>query len=246
MNNIRIILLLVSIVALNACQELVSPDLQEKSNIVKTETKWSVSLTSNSKLFKSHYIEYDKKSKILLNEEYNTLGLLYSRSLYTHGSNASTENLQVFNEQGNIINQQTIIYDYDAGGRIIKKILYNDKGVIISTSNFAYDFNGNIISKIENNPLSGKLTTDFSYAYNTSGNLIERVTLSEGTTKSRDSLVYSPSNKALTIYSFNSSNTIISYEVFNYNIDGLVIEQLKYNQSNVLTQKFIYEYTFYN
>lgn len=245
MYKLRIILLLVSLLALNACQELVSPDLAEKSKKVKTETKWLVDLSNNSKLSKSHYIEYDINGKVIVNEEYNESGTLYSRSEYSHDLSESTEEIRIFADNGSIIDKTKNVYNYDFNGRITKKISYNDSGTVISVSNYSYDQNGNVITKIEEGNNVGALKTDFSYSYNENGNLIERITLNEGSKQARDSIVYEPNNKELKIYNFDKDNLIISCELMKYNIDGLVLEKFIYDKNRILIKKYVYEYTFH-
>lgn len=245
MKVIRSILILVSILALNACQELVSPDIIEKSNKVKTETKWNVDVGNNTKISKVHFIEYDLDGKVILNEEYNDIGNLHSRSEYTHQLNESNEKLIIFGDSGNVIKESKIVYNYDFKGRISKKISYNDSGSIVSIANFSYDANGNVLTKIEERADLGIKKTDFSYSYNNNGNLVERITLNEGSAQSRDSIVYEPNNKELKIFNFNNDNLIISYEVMRYSNEGLVLEQLVYDINNILTKKYKFEYTFF-
>jgi len=243
--KIRLILLLVSLAALNSCQELVSPDLSNKSSKVKSETKWIVDISTNRKISKIHLIEYDINGKVILNEEYNQIGNLYSRSEYSHILGESKEKLKIYGDSGNIVNQSEIIYNYDLDGRITKKISYNDSGLVISVSNFSYDKNGNVLTKIEENGNVGTQKTDFAYSYNNTGNLVERVTLNEGSAQSRDSLVYEPNKQELKIFNFNKDNLIISCEVMKYNNDGLVLEQLVYDNNKILIKKYIYDYTFH-
>lgn len=246
MKIIRSILILVSILALNACQELVSPDIVEKSYTVKTETKWNVDINTNSKIYKVHFIEYDIEGKVLLNEEYNNLGNLFSRSEYSHNLTESNEKLIIFGDSGNIVNQTRIVYNYDIQGRISKKVSYNDSGSIISVANYSYDSNGNVLTKIEEKENIGTKKTDFTYSYNNKGNLIERITLNEGAAQSRDSLVYEPNKQQLKVYNFNQDNLIISYEIMNYSHEGLVLEQLVFDNNNKLLKKYIYDYTFFS
>jgi len=239
------ILILISILALNACQELVSPDLTQKSYKVKSETKWRININNGQKISKVHYAEYDINGKTTIDEEYNEIGNIYSRSEYLHTSDSSKEKIQIFNNSGVIISQSISIYNYDYFGRVSRKVTYNDNGKIISIANYSYDLNGNVITKIEEDQKIGKFQTNFSYSYNNQGNLIERIIINEGKTQSRDSIVYEPNSKELVIYNFDKNNSITSLEVMKYNNEGLVTEQLIYDKNNILQEKYSIEYTFY-
>jgi len=250
MNNLIKISLFIGLFAafsfLNSCQEIIAPDSTTQFGKLKSETKWKVGVIDGEKEIKIHHIDYDINGKVILNEEYNKSGAILQSSNYEHSQNETKEIICIFNDSGAVINKATIIYAYDALGKVTKRTQLDKSGSVLQVSLYDYDLNGNVISKTDINPNGSSTSkTNFSYSYNKQGELIEKLTLADGETQSRDSLVYELNNKQLIIYTFDNFGFIKSYFIYHYNNFGLITEESKFSNDDKIISRYKYEYLFY-
>jgi hypothetical protein len=246
-NILTIALFYTLITGLSGCQDVVAPQIYENTKILHSESKWLINIVTKDKIFKVLYKEYDKNGKILLNEEYTEIGLIKSRSSYIYNDSLSIEKVVQFNDSGSIFVTNKNEYTFDLKGRVVKKVIFEADTLVKSVQTYNYDNNGNLIKKIDFNTQSGTSSqTDINYAYSNSGELIGRVTLFDGATQSRDSLVYNPVNHTLDIINLNDTGIINTKNTIKYNNQGRIIEQFSTDSSGNISKKYIFEYTYYN
>lgn len=244
--NILSLLIALSLVFAVSCSNLDNPvgDLTDMN--LKTETKWSVDIETENKINQVHYKEYDINGNILLNISYFENGQINNKSVFEYISkDTSIEAKITYDTSGNVLREITTNYIYNENGKIKKSILFNESGEISNIFVYEYDNQGNLTKKTGTMNSDSTNTVEYSYRYNSSGNVIERVLNDFGTshTKVRDSVIYS-SNNQINIFKYKN-NHLSSVTSYLYNNNGLIYKEIVSDSEGVITAKYLYEYTFY-
>lgn len=130
---------------------------------------------------------------------------------------------------------------------LVTKELLNDDGEVTQTLEYDYDTKGRLIKTTETNFSTGSTNeTQYNYQFNASGNLVEKVTkTAAGEVKDRDSLMYYGELNRIDVYNFAAEGELIARKTYIYNNYGNIVEELEIDSLGIVIRKFIYEYTYF-
>ena len=195
--------------------------------------------------------------------EHNMPSLVHN---YTFNQKGDIEKSSTSKGTGELMSN--VAYNYNnISGLLIEKTTFNEAGHPIQLHHYTHDERGNIVGTSR---ISGRGTSNLGYVYDSNNRLAEAITYAnqevafrlqyqydsngnkvKTTTYNADSVViaklshlytYSPDNKIEESATLDSSNTIVSRDVFSYNNDGHVDSCLSYDSEGALTATKTYTY----
>jgi hypothetical protein len=138
-----------------------------------------------------------------------------------------------------------ISYDYGADGSKIKTMIYTDRKKHITKSVLKYDPKGNLSEYFFYNR-QNKITSRYSYTYNTDKNITSYIRYRRGGVKiSRKCDMEYNSSKLCTKYTMYHRNKLFYTYVYNYNEKGLQTSTISYNNEGRKTWFSKNSYEFY-
>lgn len=208
-------------------------------------------------------------SKTVYDSEGNTLEeALYGED--DHGQKTVNITTYAYDNMGNIIAEEwklddlvliktTYTYEYDEGGKKIKKIEYDEGGNKSGITHYRHDDNGNLIEQIRNAVHSeeqlslmdkvGLSPDDYNqkwvYRYDKNGNQIERIHYHPiGILKSRGTCEYDEKGRKIEErYSFRNGETITTTRRYVYG-DENKIGHILYGSGGELKGLYVYKYRY--
>ncbi|MCX7736881.1 MAG: hypothetical protein N2319_09225, partial [Candidatus Kapabacteria bacterium] len=161
--------------------------------VIKSETKWKISIEEEKKLYKIFLKEYQSDGKLSKVTEFLQTGNIKSLTQISYQNNVSYEETKFYNGDNSIDSIQKNIYIHNLIGKIERKISLSKDGDTSFIIDYSYDQKGNLIKKIQKDLVShSSIVTDIQYFYNNNGNIIGRIINPNlnGTYESRDSIAY--------------------------------------------------------
>lgn len=222
--------------------------VEPTKKIIKSESKWLLDPISEIRIQKVYYKEFDKLGFLNKFEEYDDKGILDVENTYTYSDNVSFEEKKFFNLSGSIDSVQKNYYVYNLSGKISRKIVCDKAGDTLSILSYDYDTKGNLTKKVEYSLIDNKTTeTKYSYAYNESGNLVERIINpgNNGTYELKDEFFYPSPGNNFEKRSYDSEGKIKIIYTYTYNRDGRIIKETQSSIDNKVLFKYAFDYTYY-
>ena len=193
------------------------------------------------------YDEFEEVEEIIENV-YNDKGNLIEEKIFLNEDEFSERKTYKIDENGRIATEfihyldesiDTVSYEYDAEGNLIKKVLTDSDGVVESKEILKYK-NGKEISYVFYNE-DDELVTERISGYDTSGNLLRIIYHnSEEDEKYRIENTYNDDNRLVKTHKFNENDDLIEKLSYKHNDKGRVIEAITENQNknNIITFKY--------
>lgn len=239
-------IILFSLTLIVGCSDIAGPDINERLQI-NSISKWKVDPKSDSKLFMIFNKSFDREGNVTNREDYSENGKIISKSKYIYEANKSIEVISSFTDSGDLNSESKTEYLLDEKKRIVRQVSFDKNGAVLNEFKYDYDVNGNLVKKVQ--VVGGSTGTGenllINNTYSKSGELLEIVTTSNSGDLSRDSIGYNYNRKSVTIFRFNANGHLIKSTNYIYNISGNIISEIIYNYSLDVTEKYIYEYTYF-
>ncbi len=241
----KIYTLIFSILLVVGCTN--NPVFEPQKHQIKNSTKWLVDKDSEKKIAKSLYKEFDRSGKLILLEEFDSVGKIQSRKVITYAKNKKIEDITIYNKNNTQVRSKNI-YQLNSAGKVIMLISLNRNGDTLKITKYKYDTQGNIIEK-KSYDKKGKLIDKlfFLYNYDNSGVVTGRSVSdnSNGNFMSRDSMIYRPDIRQVERIRYNSGGKKqISY-TYTYDNAGNVRKEIHSDKNGIVIRKYIFEYTYF-
>ncbi len=228
------------------CQDISGPELSERISI-KNISKWKVDTVSDSKIVRIFFKEFDSIGNLILHEDFSDNGTILTKSEFSYSPNSLLEVKSSFTENGQVKAKSQFEYIYDNLGRIAKQINYSQSGTIELIVSFTYDIHGNVVKSTQEFGASTEVNSNmnFDYTYNSSGELVEKITTNDSGNLARESISYNSSQRKVTIDRYDSLGEFASRTVYFYNSIGNITSEFLYDNDYQIINKFVYEYEFF-
>jgi len=196
-------------------------------------------------------IKYDDFEDVeeIIENIYNEKGKLIEEKIFINEKELAERRTYEIDESGKIINEfthyldesiDTVVYEYDEDGNIIKKVLSDSEGVVESKEIFKYK-NGKEISYFFYNE-DDDLTIERNSGYDDSGNLLRIVYSNlEDDEKYRVENKYDNENKLTEAFKFNRNGDLVEKYLYKHDDNGRVMEIVSENQNQNNLTKFKYD-----
>ena len=195
-------------------------------------------------------IKYDDFEDIeeIIENVYDDKGNLIEEKIFLNEDEPAERKTYKIDENGKIANEfthyldesiDTVSYEYDADGNLIKKVLTDSDGVVESKEIFKYK-NGKEISYVFYNE-DDELIAERINGYDESGNLLRTIYFnSEEDEKYRIENTYNDDNRLVKTLKFDENDDLIEKFSYKHNDKGRVIEVITENQNenNISTFKY--------
>lgn len=227
-----------------------SPSIYDnKTPLIKEETKWKISNNNETKLYKIYLKEYLTDGKLNTLTEYLQSGDIKSIAKFSYVNNISYEETKFFNGDYLIDSVLQNIYILNPNGKIERKISLTQAGDTSVIIEYKYDQKGNLIKKIYRDLVSNNsIITDIHYQYNNNGNVIERLVNPNlnGTYDSRDSIAYQSEGIKVELYNYNQEGKIKLIYTYFYNKFGYIFKEFHSTKDGQIIEKYEYDYSYWN
>jgi hypothetical protein len=220
-----------------------------KTPIIKNETKWKISNSDETKLYKIYLKEYLSDGKLSILTEYLQSGSIKSIAQFTYQNNISYEETKYFNGDFFIDSILQNIYIHNTSGKIERKISLTRDGDTSFIIDYSYDQKGNLIKKIQTDLISNNsIVTDIQYQYNNNGNVVGRLINPSlnGTYESRDSIAYQSEGIKVELYNYNQEGKINVIYTYFYNKFGYIYKEFHSSKEAQIIGKYEYDYSYWN
>ena len=193
------------------------------------------------------YDDFEDVEEIIENV-YDDKGNLIEEKIFLNEEELAERKTYKIDETGKIAREfthyldesvDTVSYEYDADGNLIKKVLIDSEGVVESKEIFNYK-DMKEISYIFYNE-DDKLITERINGYDNSGNLLRTIYFnSEEDEKYRIENTYDDDNRLVKTLKFDENDDLIEKYSYKHNDKGRVIEVITENQNenNISTFKY--------
>ena len=95
----------------------------------------------------THTYQYDSAGNLVVEAEYDILGLLWWRNVYVYDSEGNIVQKQCYDDNNALVEKR--IYKYDAEGNNIEEVVHNCNGEVVGNVVAMYDANGNVLERTE-------------------------------------------------------------------------------------------------
>lgn len=249
--KIKIIILLIALIAallLFSCQVNDNINNPIDNGIIASETKWKLNVTTNERLVKIYFKQFDVDGNLVKMNEFNEQGGLFIESLFDINGTEVSEVTSYYNAFGMVDSVSFYTYLNDNKGNTLTQFRFNASGDTISICSYFYNARGNLIKKEVHAPdgfLISKIV--YSYTYDDSGNLSKRLTnpLDDGSYQTKDSLIYNNSTKTIELVNFNSSGEVEKIFTYVYNSSGKPVLEIISSRNGFVQSKYLYDYTYF-
>lgn len=148
---------------------------------------------------------------------------------------------QVFFGQDNQINFQfkKEIQEFDLNGNMIKEVAYNGDGDIEKANEYLFDKDDRLVEEIHYHN-SGEYGDQIKYRFDEEGNLMEMEIIYGDGSKSVCKIFLNKDNKSIKTY--DEDGEFESEEVIDYNTDGNVISETKFNEKHCIYSRNTFTY----
>jgi hypothetical protein len=239
------LLLLFVILLTAACTN--NPVFEPQKHQINTVTKWLIDNSSENKIAKISFKEFDRKGNLILSENFNENGTILIRRTIIYKNNLKIENITEFKENTNSITSQ-YISRFDDKGNVAERVSINPEGDTTGIFKFSYDSKGNIIEELHYDN-KGNLIERIAYAYNYNieGFVIGRSIRDSFNNKftSRDSIIYRPDEQQVERIVYNEAGKKQIIYTYVYDNAGNVRKEIHSDNTGKILKKYIYEYTYY-
>lgn len=223
--------------------------INQNTPLVKSETKWKISINDESKQFKIYSKEYNRNGKVNSITEYLQTGDFKCISVFNYSNNISYEEIKYYNGDNFIDSILQNIYIYFSTGKISRKIVISENGDTNAIVDYSYDKNGNLIKKIQTDYITNNsIVTNFEYLYNSNGNVVGRLVNPNlnGTYDSRDSIAYQSGGVKVELYNYGQDGRINIIYTYFYNKYGLIHKEYHSTKDGKISEKYEYSYNYWN
>lgn len=220
-----------------------------KTLIIKSETKWKISTEEEKKLYKIFLKEYQSNGKLSKVTEFLQTGNIKSLTQFSYQNYISYEETKFYNGDNSVDSIQTNIYVHNLIGEIERKISLSKDGDTSCIIEYSYDQKGNLIKKVQKDLIShSSIVTDIQYFYNNEGNIIGRVINPNlnGTYESRDSIAYQSEGVKIELYNYDREGNINIIYTYYYNKFGKIYKEFQSTKDGKIIGKYEYEYSYWN
>lgn len=238
-------LILFILILLVSCNEQ-SPFYDSYSPLmIKTQSKYSINPSTNTKDYKVFEKHYDKNGNLTFHIEYNEKYNVTSKSNYTYNESEKVVFVTEFNENGDTINSFKKIYKHNSKGQVYQIEKIDKNGDLQELRRLEYDEKGNIKIEIieKENVKVNEMNYDYIYGNSGEVNSIYIKDYSNGEVLKKDSIIYSENQ--IDLISIDSKGNINGRVSIIYDDSGNIIEEVQKSIDNKVKQKFIYSYTYY-
>lgn len=220
-----------------------------KTPMIKNETKWKISNNDEAKLYKISLKEYQLNGKLSKITEYLVSGEIKSVAQFIYDKNVSYEEIMFFNGDNSVDSVFRNIYVHNLIGKIERKISFSADGDTSSIIDYSYDQKGNLVRKIQKDLVSNSsVVTDIKYVYNFDGHVVGRLINPDlnGTYESRDSIAYQSQGIKVVLYNYNREGDINLIYTYFYNVFGHISKEFQSTKDGIIISKYEYDYTYWN
>ena len=132
--------------------------------------------------------------------------------------------------------------EYDENDRLIRNYTYDSLGNLQGSIGHEYDENGEISKDIMYDS-DGKITSQVAYEKNADGFITKRTNMdAQGTVTAVTDTEYDDAGNQISVYKYDGSNTLLRYQIFEYE-DGDLVKLTLYNADDTVDSYITYETT---
>lgn len=242
----KLYLILSFLILLNSCGEFNNPFTDSNQDKrVKTQTKTLVDSQTDieiSVVFEKHYNQKGELvTFIIFDKESNKK----SESNFVYDENTKSEKVIEFNSNGDTIAVYNKKYKENSSGQIYEIEKFDKNGILQEKSNISYDELGNISEEKteKKNGLNESKSYDYNYSNTGELNAVFIKDNTSGNILKKDSLVYS--HQKIELISYDSNGNISHSQQTNYDENGLILKEIKKDNTGKIIEKYIFKYKYY-
>jgi len=231
---------------LNSCGEYSNPfNDPNQTKQVKTQTKVLVDTQSDAELSIVYEKHYNQNGDLVTLIVFDSNSKKKSESNFEYEGSTKTEEVVEFNSNGDTTAFYNKKYKENSSGQIYEIEKFDKNGELQEKSNIFYDEIGNISEeKIEKkNGLNESKSYDYNYSNNGELSSVFVKDNTSGDILKKDSLIYS--NQKIELISYDNTGKISHSQQTHYDENGLILKEIKKDNSGKIIEKYIYKYKYY-
>lgn len=218
-------------------------DIQRNQPVATTSEELISQLISSSiptpSIYSSRLIDTNPKYRHRETLQYYPKGVLRYHETYEYDRSDNLYRISSFSKDNELID--TLIYEYNDKGDIIKSTSYNKDGTVESQYSFIYIYN-NKNQLIKEYVRGTNINICRSFEYNSLGRMKKGKYFENGILNTTYIYKYNVSNKVIKIVRFNKKGISSGFTTYKYNKEKLSTQVFSYNQDSTLSLYQIYDY----